>query len=365
MKLLRVRLTLWFTISFVVLMSGLMVWTYRNLSRHLQEEKFLREREDKPHRLLRGSYSEREVQDIMGELAGSVLLVTVPAVLVILMIGFFVGRLSLHPIEHLNRQLEAIDRHTLGRQLELPAGDRQFRSLLRYLNEMLARLDRSFGEMGEYAAKVAHELRTPLTIIRHKLEQSQGRIEPELAEELQEELLRLTHVVEQSLLIAKAGQERLHWNTERFDLGTTLAEMVEDFSLVAAADHRKLELRSEPTCLVETDRNFCRQMLQALFSNALIHGRGDIMVRLRQRGGRVRFLLVNRLRAAPTSSELTLGLGLRVVKALVSQQPSIEFRKHHGGRLYATSLTFPVAPADESKPLRLEAPEKRDLQAGG
>jgi len=114
--------------------------------------------------------------------------------------------------------LQSIGPGTLGRKVELPEADEQFVSLLGHLNDMLGRLELSFSEMSEYAAKVAHELRTPLSIIRLKVEQSQGRIDAELAEELQEELLRLTHVVEQSLLIAKAEQGRLVWNIERFDL---------------------------------------------------------------------------------------------------------------------------------------------------
>src|SRR5213592_1501392 len=209
---------------------------------------------------------------------------------------------------------------------------------------MLGRLEQSFAEMSEYAAKVAHELRTPLTIIRHKVEQSQGRIEPELAEDLQEELLRLTHVVEQSLLIAKADQGRLAWNIAPFDLSALLQELVEDFDLLATADQRKLELRAERVHWVETDARYCKQILHALLTNALIHGRGDIRIRLHSQRGRVRFAMVNAVRSSPTRSELTLGLGLRVVRALVGQQPSLRFRQHHGNHVHATCLSFPAAP---------------------
>jgi len=207
---------------------------------------------------------------------------------------------------------------------------------------MLVRLDASFGEMSEYAAKVAHELRTPLTIIRHKVEQSQGRIDPELAESLQDELLRLSHVVDQSLLIAKAGQGRLVWNLESFDLAAILSELAHDFDRLASADGRKLRLVAEHSCAVLSDRRYCRQILHTLLTNALIHGRGDIAVRLRRRGSRARFTLVNHTRSSPTRSELTLGLGLRVVRALIEQQPDMRFRQHHGRRTHATVLVFPA-----------------------
>src|SRR5213075_628857 len=123
---------------------------------------------------------------------------------------------------------------------------------------MLTRLDGSFAEMSEYAAKVAHELRTPLTILRHKVEQSQGRIDPDLAESLQEELLRLSHVVDQSLLIAKAGQGRLEWGVEAFDLTAAVSEVIQDFELLASEDGRKLDFHAEPGCVVQSDWRHCK-----------------------------------------------------------------------------------------------------------
>ena len=271
------------------------------------------------------------------------LIFSLPAVLIVIGLGYLIARQSLRPIEALNRQLQSISPGTLGQRVELSEADEQFRSLQRHLNEMLGRLEGSFAEMSEYAAKVAHELRTPLTILRHKVEQSAGRIDPELAEDFQEELLRLTHVVEQSLLIAKAGQGRLVWNSKPFDLSALLGELVEDFDLLAGADQRRLLLEAAAGCRVQSDPRYCKQILHALLTNALVHGRGDIRIRLLNRRGRVRFSMVNALRSTPTRSELTLGLGLRVVRALIDQQPTLRFRQHHGRRFHANCLAFPSA----------------------
>src|SRR5262249_24616696 len=235
MNSLRVRLTLWFTLGFAALAGIFMFFTYRSLEVQLLRGTFQREDNINPNWILRGSYSEAEVEDIMNQLVQSSLIVSLPFVLVILLLGYLIARQSLRPIEKLNRQLQSVGPGTLGRKVELPEADAEFVSLLRQLNEMLGRLEGSFSEMSEYAAKVAHELRTPLTILRHKVEHSEGRIDPELAEELQEELLRLGHVVDQSLLIAKAERGRLAWNAEVFDLAGMVSELVKDFDLLAGA----------------------------------------------------------------------------------------------------------------------------------
>ena len=345
MKSLRTRLTLWFTLGFVLVTVIQITLTYRRLDLELRRDSFERENKINPNWILHGSYSEEEIEGIMGQLLQSSLFVSVPLVLLIVALGYYIARQSLRPIENLNRQLQSVNPGTLGRKVELPEGDEQFRSLTRHLNDMLARLERSFIEMGEYAAKVAHELRTPITILRHKVEQAQGRIDPEMAEDLQEELLRLNHVVEQSLLIAKAGQGRLSWNMEPVDLFALVTEVVRDFDLLAVAQERRIQFHAQPGCVAETDAKYCKQILHALLTNALIHGRGDIRVRLASQRQRVRFITVNEVRSTPTASELTLGLGLRVVRALTGQQPTLHFRQHYGSRYHATGLSFPATSA--------------------
>lgn len=124
------------------------------------------------------------------------------------------------------------------------------------------------------------------------------------------------------------------------DLSSLVIELVKDFDLLATAQDRKIQFHAEPGHQVETDAKYCKQILHALLTNALIHGRGDIRVRLIGRGARVGFTTVNEVRATPTPSELTLGLWLRVVRALVSQQPSLRFRQHHGSRHHASCLSF-------------------------
>ena len=352
MKSLRTRLTLWFTLGFVVVTVIQITLTYRRLDLELRKDSFEREKTINPNWILHGSYSEEEIDGIMGQLLQSSLMVSIPLMLLIVALGYYIARQSLRPIENLNRQLRSVNTGTLSRRVELDVADEQFRSLQGHLNDMLARLERSFLEMSEYAAKVAHELRTPITILRHKVEQAQGTIDPDMAEDLQEELLRLNHVVEQSLLIAKAGQGRLVWHMEAVNLSDLITDLVRDFELLATAQNRSVQIEAEQGRVGDTDAKYCKQVLHALLTNALIHGRGKIRVRLRQHGNRLIFTTMNEVRSLPTASELTLGLGLRVVRALVSQQATLHFRQHHGSRHHASSLSFPAAGSLDERQVR-------------
>lgn len=367
MKSLRVRLTLWFALSFLAVTAGFMFFTYRHLDLELRKKTFQREFNINPNWILHGSYAEGEVREIMAELVVASLIYSLPLVLVTLLLGYFIARKSLSPVASLNRQLQAVSPRTLQQRVSLPEADEQLRDLVNHLNDMLARLQRSFNDMSEYAAKVAHELRTPLTILRLKVEQADGRIEADLAEELHSELHRLSHVVDQALLIAKADQGRLEWKLEQFDLAVLLSELVKDFHLLAAEEGRELRLEAPAHCLLETDPKYCKQILHSLLTNALMHGRGPIRLRLRVRRGHVTLTLCNQVRSPAKTSEATLGLGLRVVRALLALQPAIRFRQHHGQRFHATSISCPAVKSSAGAVASLDNPPRAPRQplAGG
>lgn len=342
MKSLRVRLTLWFAASFFAVTGLFMVVSYQRLDRDLRRKTFSKEQSLGSDWIVKGSYAEQEVEQIMSDQIELALVFALPLMLAAIGLGYWLSNKSLSPIESLNLQLQAVDVTALEKPVSLPEADQQLRDLVQHLNEMLARLKTSFTELEQYAARVAHELRTPLTIMSLKVEQAEPVLGLELADEMQGELRRLSHVVDQSLLIAKAGQGRLGWQAERFDLSTVVAEIVRDFHLLADGDGRELRLDAEPSCWVQADVKYLRQVLHGLLTNALIHGRDTIRVRLCKRGPMVWLVISNQVRQVPAPGALTLGLGLRVVRALLGQQPAIRFRQHAGTRVHATRIGIPL-----------------------
>lgn len=343
MRSLRVRLTLWFALSFFAATAVFMGLTYHNLDQELRRKSFGAESTTRENWRLRGSLTEEEIRGIMNDLALAGLTFSLPLVLALLLLGWWIARKSLSPVGSLNAQLMAVNPRSLGRRVELPEADEQFRDLVRNLNDMLGRLQTSFVEMSEYAAKVAHELRTPLTIIRLKVEQSDGRIDPELAEELQGELHRLTHVVDQSLLIAKAEQGRLAWDRSVVDLAAMLEDLVRDFQMLAAEERREVTLEVRGGDFrVGVDPRYGKQILHSLLTNSLVHGRGPIRIRLRVAGRRVRVSILNPVRRRTAAGPQTLGLGLRVVRALVALPGDLGFRQHHGNLWHLSCLDLPL-----------------------
>lgn len=357
MKSLRSRLTLWYGLGFIAVAAVFIYLLHLTLESQLLEKACNKNYPDLPNWELHDSLTEMEVHQIADDMLKSAFLLLIPVVGAAAAGGYWLARQSLRPIANVNRQLEAKNPGNLAEPISLPELDDEFRDLVRQLNDLLVRLDDSFAEMNNYAAKVAHELRTPLTIMRLKVEQAGDRIAPELADELESELHRLTHVVEQSLLIARAEQGRLTAMRSVFNLMPAAEEVVEDFRLLAAEQGRELVFKCETDCWVSADPRHLRQIAHTLLTNALKHGTGNLMVRVKPTGKFAALLVANRANRSG-SSEPTLGLGLRVVAALLRLEPELQLQRRLGATYHVARLLVPLVGQPASNPRSTDSAQR-------
>jgi signal transduction histidine kinase len=329
MKSLRWRLTAWFAVSLLLVVCVLMVSAHWHLDYELRKEKWERSNPAQPDWILHGSFTDKEVHDILGELLQFWLIVGVPTVGLALAAAYFFARHSTKPVRKLNMQLAQLGASTLGQRLQAPDADPEIGELVRHLNDLLARLETSFTQMREYSSQVAHELRTPLQLIKLQIETNAAKMEPELAEDLQQELARLSNYVETALTIARAEQGRLELSVEALPLKEFLTDVLEPFSRLATADQRRLLWSCPMSAIAWTDRRTLKQILFNLLSNSLKHGGEDILFRVRCCGTSVWFLIGNRRIIRGAGNGNGLGIGLRLVQALATQLngTQLELRK--------------------------------------
>lgn len=343
MKSLRLRVALWFAVSVTAVMGVFVAVTFTHLRHELRVEKWERASDRHPDWLLHGSYSETEVADIVGELWYLSLIYATPVLLLAMGAGYFVARRAFAPVAEMSSHLQRIGARSLDQRLNTRAAPQELQELGEGINALLIRLENSFHQLSDFSAQVAHELRTPLTLMRLQIEESAGRIEPALAESMQEELRRLSDYVEQCLLLATAEQGRLRLSPERLRLGEVVRDVVEAYALLAREEHRTINLAVEDIEIV-ADPRYLRQLLHILLSNALRHGEGSILVSVSHSAGRACCEVVNRIRSGRTGRESGTGLGLRLGKALAGALAAQwQVASTADGR-YTASLGFPPAP---------------------
>lgn len=188
----------------------------------------------------------------------------------------------------LNKLLPAIDRlkqGELGVHAPVLSAD-EYGKVAEAFNEMSQELLRAEQVRRNLVADVAHELRTPLTIMRGKLElyqQNKAAIQPAALLPIQDELLRLTTLVEELHQISLAEAKKLPMNKQAVDLNAWVSKIVDNVQEEAALQHIELivNLAGEPiTATIDPDR--MTQVLMNILSNALRHTpeKGKITVQL-------------------------------------------------------------------------------------
>jgi len=330
----------WFTGSLMAVITVFVGITYTHLQHELRIEKWERNQPGKQDWALHGSYSEAEVDDIAGELWTLSLLYAVPAALLALSVGYYLAKRSFEPVAEMSRQLQAISAKSLDQRLTLRHADVEFHGIESNINALLERLDASFRQLGEFSAQVAHELRTPLTLLRLQVEEAAGRVEPVLAESLQEELKRLSDYVDQCLLLATAEQGRLTLQIKSVPLRTLVAEMIETYELLARSENRVLSVVAPDELKVAADERTLRQMLHNLLTNALRHGTGPITVTVERSSNQTVCRIENEIAPKPSATGTGTTLGLRIVRAIATMYPSLGFVAERIDDRFVAELQF-------------------------
>lgn len=119
-------------------------------------------------------------------------------VLISLLVAYWLSKRLTAPLRLLIPAIDRLGKGEFGIQAPVVTED-EYGKVAKAFNEMSIQLQCAEDARRNLVADVAHELRTPLTIIRGKLEllQQGGRsIEPESLLPLQDELIRLTRLVD-------------------------------------------------------------------------------------------------------------------------------------------------------------------------
>jgi signal transduction histidine kinase len=139
---------------------------------------------------------------------------------------------------------------------------------------MIHRLHQSFAQVRQFSADASHELRTPLTIIRGEIELAlRSPKTPEeyrsVLESTLEEIMRLTSIIDNLLMLAKADQGTYHANFSEVDLKALVDELYEDSEVLAESKNIHVELRAGEPITIVGDRLRLRQLMLNLIDNAI------------------------------------------------------------------------------------------------
>jgi heavy metal sensor kinase len=273
--------------------------------------------------------------------------------------GLLLANQALRPVDRMTRAAEQIAAGDLSERVPEPARMDELGRLAATFNDMIARLQAAFERQKQFTSDASHELRTPLAVMRGDIEitlrreRSGEEYKRALTSNL-EEIMRLSRLVEDLLMLARGDTGRIELRCEPVDLNELCRRMAEYISPLA--DQREQTLIYEPPpgaetapVVVSADVLRIKQLLLNLLDNAIKYTerRGRIALGLKTEGNVAVITVADTGRGIPPEdlphiferffrrsaktadrTAAGFGLGLSIVKWIVDS---------HGGRIEAKS----------------------------
>jgi len=224
-----------------------------------------------------------EIEQSQRVLANTLLATYPPLVLIMALFAWRVIGWTLRPVEMLRAGAARISGSDQDERLVVPESADEIRALAVTLNDMLDRLAAARRRQRAFVADSAHELRSPLTSMRTQLEVAQHLGEGgELAADLLADVTRLAALVEDLLLLARAGGDaRPPSKRESLEVRALLVATAGRYAdarvLVSAADG--------PAVYASANAEELARVLANLVDNAVRHASTGVVLDVRVEGG--------------------------------------------------------------------------------
>ncbi len=304
-------------------------------------------------------------------------------------IGAWLSNRALQPLDNIvQAAVKIATTDDLSTRLPLQGVVGEAGRLTRAFNHMMERLEHLFKVEQRFVADVSHELRTPLTAIRGNLEIiKRYGMDDDSLEAIDSEVQRMSRLVTDLLLLARADYGEVIVDLYPLDLDTVVSEVFQQAKMLSKNRDLEVTVGHFVPIRVKGNTDRLKQLLLNLLSNAIkfTPDGGKVTIGLQPRGGWAviyiedtgigiepenldhifdRFYQAEPSRTHKNSQSGGIGLGLSIARWIVDA---------HGGKLSVESevgagttfrVRLPILGKVQIKPL--EIPEdKLYLPVGG
>jgi heavy metal sensor kinase len=288
--------------------------------------------------------------------------------------GWFLARRALTPVDAMVEAARRIEAEDLTQRIPSRSNDDELGRLAAVLNDMLMRLERSFGAARRFSADAAHELRTPLTIIKGEIEVAlrASSVPVEMRETLAsclEEVDRMNAMVEDLLLLARMESNALSTSPSPVNLGEVLQDTAPALTELAAKAANSCTIAAPPPLWIAGYEALLFRLVFNLAENAIKYtpAGGRIDITLAQQDGSAvlevkddgpgiapedqTHIFERFYRGDPAREGSGSGLGLALVHSIVQlHQGEIHLTSAPGrGSTFRVRLPLVSAPSDPER----------------
>ena len=213
------------------------------------------------------------------------------ALIVVLLLSALLSGLITRPMSALSSGIERMSRGDYGTLVHVK-GEGEMAELAAAFNEMSEKVHRLDESRSQFVSNASHELKTPLATIKILVETMlyQEEVDPDLNKEflndIDNEIDRLTAVVNDLLMLVKADNQKLTLHRERISFEDVVQESVR--RLLPLAENKNISINSSISdpCIMEADKSKLIQVCYNIINNAIKYTPegGSIEVSLKRSG---------------------------------------------------------------------------------
>lgn len=214
--------------------------------------------------------------------------------------GFFLSRRALEPVARSIETARLLNPADLSARLPRSGARDELDELAETMNQMLDRLADYHVQSERFTADASHELRSPLSAMRTTIEVALQQLRPveqyrHVLESLGLQCERLSDLVNNLLLLARADAGQVDLRRELVDLTTIVDETVDLYQPVADDQEVILDWKPSDPILLHADQGRLHQLVTNLIDNALkfTDRGGSVTVRIEVQGAVTRLTVAD------------------------------------------------------------------------
>lgn len=306
-----------------------------------------------------------ETRQALERLAWIIWLVVPGAVAAACVVGWFLVRRALQPVDGMIRDARQITAAYLQSRLPRTHVKDELDRLAETLNEMMDRIEVSTRSVREFSSDVGHELKTPLAIIKGEIDLAlrRSRSADALSETLRtiggevDEMIRL---VDDLMLLVRSDARQLKFEKKQISLVTVLNMIAERFKDRLSKKQISIQLRFEQDVEILGDEVYLKRLFSNLLDNAIkfTQADGKIEIHLKRTGNEAQVQVIdNGIGIEPEAQEKVFsrfyrtdqarsydgaGLGLNIAKTITDAHNGSLTLQSSPGKGTTLTILFPA-----------------------
>ncbi|MBP1747793.1 MAG: histidine kinase [Deltaproteobacteria bacterium] len=194
-----------------------------------------------------------------------------------IVVGYFMAKKTMKPVDQIRRTAVKISSRNLDERIELKGRKDELGRLAETFNAMIARLKDSFQRINQFSIDVSHELKTPLTILKGETELAlrKDRTNEEYKKSLEsnlEEIDRMSHIIDDLLLLSKAETKDIRLNLDKVDLRDLLADVCLNMKVFGENNGVEIIAKELEDIRIIGDELKLRRMITNIVENGIKYG---------------------------------------------------------------------------------------------